>query len=220
MLKKILGEAPFDVSFDRNIVIVPGRKTTAELVFSNDTEYDLPLSIKITFGTLIEVSKTEFDILVPAEGKTETDLTFSKSIDAGIFTGNGIGEIEIVDRIFDSKTLYEFNVICESAYKCSGACDDFSPTDEMFFSRKGRFYANKGECVCVQIPLAEETEYKLHVISGKIKNRSDGEIIKLRKGINSFCFEMTDDGSFEFQSPENDETVYPDTLNTKYFIKE
>ena len=135
-----------------------------------------------------------------------------------MFSGCGIAELEIFDRIFDSRTLYEFEIRCESAYKCSDAGDGFAPSDEILFTNGGRFFANKGETVFVQIPVMEEKEYRLHILSGKIKNMSDGDLLRLSQGINKISFEMIEDGNFGFCDTSSDETVYPDTLNTKYFI--
>ena len=70
----------------------------------------------------------------------------------------------------------------------------------------------------IEIPLMESTEYKLCVISGKIKNRADGETLSLSAGLNKLSFTMLEDGSFELQNAFNDETIYPDTIGTKYFI--
>ena len=218
MLKKILGEAPFDVFLDKPVVIVPGKKTLVKLLFSNISEYDLPLSCSLAFLTSVEADRSEFDIVVPADGKTECELIFSKDPASRMFSGCGIAELEIVDRILDSRTLYEFEIMCESAYSCVEKNEGFTPTDCMLFTNGGRFFANKGETVVLEIPLIEPAEHKLCVISGKIKDRNNGEVLKLTAGINRLLFEMSEDGSFEFRNTSNDELVYHDTLNTKYFI--
>lgn len=218
MLKKILGEAPFDVELDKKVIITPGKKTSVKLLFNNISEYDLPLSASINFSVSAEVDKTRFDIIVPADGKTECVLTFSKDKASRMFSGIGIAELEIIDRIFDSKTLYEFDIVCEAAYKCAEETEGFEASEDVVFTNKGRFFANKGETVFVQVPLMEAVQYKLFVLSGKIKDKADGEILNLTPGLNKLCFTMLEDGSFEFRDPSSDETVYPDTLNTKYFI--
>ena len=135
-----------------------------------------------------------------------------------MFSGCGFAELEIIDRIFDSKSLYEFEIVCEAAYKCADEEDGFIPTDETLFTNKGRFFANKDESVYLEIPLMENAEYKLSILSGKIKDKADGEILTLGVGLNKLSFTMFEDGSFEFQNPSNDETIYPDTIGTKYFI--
>ena len=135
-----------------------------------------------------------------------------------MFSGEGIAELEIIDRIFDSRTLYEFDIFCEAAYKCAGEGDGFAPSEDIVFTRHGRFYANSGETVFVEIPVMDSAEYNLCLLSGKIKGRSDGEILKLDAGLNKLSFTMLEDGSFELQNSSNDETVYPDTIGTKYFI--
>lgn len=218
MLKKILGEAPFDIELDKSVIITPCKKTVIKLLFSNISEYDLPLSCSLDFTTSVEVDKTKFDIIVPADGKTECELVFSKDIGSRIFSGCGIAELEIIDRIFDSRTLYEFEIFCEAAYKCGDADDGFVPSEEILFTNGGRFFANKKETVFIQIPVMEEKEYGLHILSGNIKNQSDGDIIKLSQGINKISFEMLEDGSFELCDVSSEETAFPDTLNTKYFI--
>lgn len=218
MLKKILGQAPFDAALDGDVIITPGKKRTVTLLLSNISEYDLPLSCSLNLSVSADVDKAEFDVIVPAEGKTEVCLTFSKDVYSRMFTGCGIAELEIVDRIFDSKTLYEFEICCEAAYKCTDKNDGFLPTEEIFFTNEGRFFANKGERVCVEIPLMESTQYRLCILSGKIKDLNDGDIIKLSSGLNRLAFEMTGDGSFELRNADSDRTVYPDTVCTKYFI--
>ena len=218
MLKKILGEAPFDAGLSKKVVITPGKKTAVKLLFSNISEYDLPLSCSLVFSTSVEVDKTAFDIVVPADGKTECELVFSVDTDARMFTGDSVAELEIVDRIFDSRTLYEFEVFCEAAYKCGDTDDGFLPTGDVLFTNGGRFFANCGETVFLEIPLMEEKEYRLHILSGKIRDKSDGDIFRLSQGLGRLSFEMLEDGSFELCDTSNDETVYPDTLNTKCFI--
>ena len=218
MLKKILGQAPFDVELSGRITITPGKKSLVTLLFSNVSEYDLPLSCSLNFSTSVEADKTKFDITLPADGKTQCDLTFSKDTDSRMFCGCGIAELEILDRIFDSRTLYEFDIFCEAAYKCAENKDDFSPSDEALFTRNGRFFANKGETVFMEIPLARDEEYKLSIPSGKIKNKNDGDILKLTSGLNKLSFEILEDGSFDLKNPVSDEKVYIDTINTKYFM--
>lgn len=218
MLKKILGEAPFDVELDKKVLIVPGKKTNVKLFFSNISEYDLPLSCSLTFSTSAKVDKTAFDIVVPADGNTEYELVFSADANARMFTGVGIAELEICDRIFDSKTLYEFEIICEAAYKCEALSDGVAPSEDVLFTSGGRFFANKGETVFAEIPLMENSEYRLKVFSGKVKDKNDGDVISLSSGLNRLVFEMLHDGSFEFCDVTSDETVYLDTINPKYFI--
>lgn len=218
LLKRILGQAPFDIDIDRRVVITPGKKTKVLLLFSNDSEYDLPLSVKLCFDISVQVDKTAFDITVPAGGNTQCSLVFSKDTDAEMFTGRGIAELETVDRIFDSKTFYEFEILCEAAYKCEDEPLGFSPSEQILFTNGGVFFANRGETAFVEIPLMENAEYRLGVLSGSIKDKKDGDILKLSKGLNRLCFEMLEDGSFTFLNISNDEPVYPDTLNTKNFI--
>ncbi|MBE6682142.1 MAG: hypothetical protein E7600_07655 [Ruminococcaceae bacterium] len=218
MLKKILGQAPFDVSLDKKVIITPGKKCSVTLLFSNDTEYDLPLSCSLNFTTSADVDKSSFDVVLPAEGKTQVQIVFSKETDSKLFSGKGIAELEILDRIFDSKTLYEFELLTESAYKCGDVKEGFTPTESMLFTGGGVFFANKGETVFVEIPLMEEAQYRLGILSGSIKGRKDGDILRLSSGLNRLLFEMEDDGSFVILDSSSDEPAYPDTLNTQYFI--
>lgn len=218
MLKKILGQAPFDVSLDRKVVITPGKKCAVTLLFSNDSEYDLPLSCSLNLTTSADVDKSSFDVVLPAQGKTQVPIVFSKETDSKLFSGKGIAELEILDRIFDSKTLYEFEILTEAAYKCGDKNEGFSPTKGVLFTNGGTFFGNKGETVYVEIPLMEHAEYSLGILSGRIKNKKNGDILGLSAGLNKLCFEMEDDGSFVLLNLSNDEPAYPDTLNTQYFI--
>ncbi len=219
MLKKILGEAPFDAFLSEEIVLSPDKKCKAEMTFSNISEYDLPLSCSIRMNTFAKIDKAEFDVILPADGNTSETLAFSLSYDSRIFGGIKVCELEISDRIFDSKTLYEIEFSVESAYKCIDENEDaFCPSQDILFTRNGVFYGNRGECVCLEVPSLEKSELELHIISGKIKGFKDSDEIILEKGMNRLCFEMEDDGSFEFRNTQNGEKIYPDTLNPKYFI--
>ena len=219
MLKKILGEAPFDAELCDSIVVSPYKSHKAEIVFQNDSEYDLPLSCNIKPGSFIDVTKTSCDVILPAEGKTNVQINFSVSKDSRIFGGSKICELEIVDRIFDSRTEYEFEVSCELSYKCGDSkVGAFEASDEVFFSRNGVVFANAGEVISLEVPCLERKEILLNIISGKIKNFKDGETIILSEGLSRLCFEMEEDGSFEFQNPQSLEKVYPDTLNPKCFM--
>lgn len=218
MLKKILGEAPFDAELSNKVLIHPGKKTSVKLLFSNISEYDMPLSCKLSFSTSVEVDKSAFDIIVPADGKTECELAFAVDGDSKIFTGSAVAELEIFDRIFDSRTLYEFEILCEAAYKCADKGEGFAPCHDGVFTNDGIFFANKSETVFLEIPLVQEKELVLNVISGSIKSIKNGAVLRLSPGLNRLSFEMLEDGSFEFCDTSNDETMYPDTLNTKHFI--
>lgn len=219
MLKKILGEAPFEAEICGSIVVSPDKVCKAVLVFNNESEYDLPLSCNIKMCSFIAVDKTSFDVILPAEGNTSVELSFSVSDNSEIFGGSRICELEIADRIFDSRTEYEFEVSCELAYKCENDREnEFAPTENVLFSRCGRIYANKGETISLELPSLEEAELLLCVVSGKIKNFKDGQKIRLTPPLCRLCFEMQDDGSFEFQNSVSLEKIYPDTLNPKYFI--
>lgn len=219
MLKKILGQAPFEIELCEGVVVSPDKMQKAEFVFRNDSEYDLPLSCNIKPNSFVAVDKSSFDVMLPAEGVTSVGIVFSVSDSSKIFGGSKICELEIVDRIFDSRTEYEFEVSCELAYKCeNGGENEFLQTENVFFSRNGRIYANSGEVVSLELSSLEESELLIHVVSGKIKDFKDGEKIRLIPPLNRLCFEMEEDGSFEFQNPVSLEVVYPDTLNPKHFI--
>lgn len=219
MLKKILGEAPFDAFLSEEIVLSPDKKCKAEMTFSNISEYDLPLSCNIRMNSFAKIDKAEFDIILPADGNTSEILAFSVPTDSRIYGGIKVCELEILDRIFDSKTLYEIEFAVESAYKCVDKKEDaFCPSQDMLFTRNGMFYGNRSECVCLEVPSLEEAELELHVISGKIKGFKDSDVVKLEKGMNRLCFEMEDDGSFEFRNLQNGGKIYPDTINPEYFI--
>lgn len=219
MLKKILGEAPFDIELCENIVVSPDKTQRAQLVFRNDSEYDLPLSCNIRMDSFVAVDRSRFDVILPAEGMTSVELLFSAPADSKIFGGSKICELEIVDRIFDSRTEYEFEVSCELAYKCENENRNaFSPSENVFFSRNGRIYANKGETVSLEVPSFEENELLLHIVAGRIKGFNDGETICIKSPLCRLCFEMEEDGSFEFQNPASLEKKFPDTLNPECFI--
>ncbi len=214
MLKKYLGEAPFDVLLDGEILLSPDKKCTVYLDFVNDTEYEYPLCCKIRLNSSIEVDKTDFDVTLPAEGNTRQPLVFSLPKDSKLTGGEKICELLISDRIFDSKTEYEFEVRCEMTFKCR----EKDGSDQTLCSRNGVFLANKGERVEIQLALLEEKTVLLHITSGAVKGYDDGASITLSGGLNRLSFEMQEDGSFEFLDAVRCEKIYLDTLNPKYFI--
>lgn len=219
MLKKILGQAPFDVVLCGDVFISPDRKSTVQLLFSNDTEYDLPLCCTLRLCSSVNTDKISFDVILPAMGNTRETICFSQRPDEKIFGGTKICELEILDSIFDSKTEYEFDVNCEMSYKCLEEKNVlFSASDEGLFTREGRFFANRGETVSLEIPSMSETEIELSVISGEILDFSDGQRIKLDTGLNRLSFTMSDDGCFEFKNPVSGDGIFIETLNPKHFI--
>lgn len=219
MLKRILGQAPFDVSLSERIIVVPGQKSRARLVFTGDSEYDLPLSCNLDVNGFVKVDASSFDVMVPAGGKSESELVFSASPDSMILGGEKVFSLEIIDRIFDTKTEYELSIRCEMGYKCSLSKEEaFEKTDTPLYSRSGVFFGNKGEIISLEIPCENETEIKIAVLSGKIKDVPDGKSIHLNTGVNRLFFEMQQDGSFELCDVTSDETIYLDTINPKYFI--
>ena len=122
---------------------------------------------------------------------------------------------ELISRGYEDR---ELSTRGESAYKCAGINDGFSASDNTLFTSCGRFFANKDEAVFIEIPCMEDTEYRLCILSGKIKKQNNGDLLKLTSGLNRIIFEMSQDGSFEFQDTVSGEAVYADTINTKHFI--
>ena len=217
MLKRILGTAPFDVLLKNEVVVSASGKTVATLCFENESEYDLPLSCVLKLQPFVNADKTQFDVTLPAEGNTSIDIVFSIPEDAKIVGGKKICELEIIDRIFDSKTLYEFEICVEMAYKC---CDkkenSFMPSDDVLYSRDGVFYGNCTEKVCLELALIEEQRTEIHVIAGKIK-QTDTKLC-LSQGVNKIEIEFSEDGSFEFINCQDRRKMFFDTINPKYFI--
>ena len=219
MLKKILGEAPFCVEMNDVIVVSPAKSKKAQIVFTNDSEYDLPLSCTLKASSFINTDKGSFDVIVPAEGLTKVDVTFSVNENEKLFGGRKICELEIVDRIFDTKTLYEFEVLCELCYKCcENEKDAFLPSDEMIFSKDAVLFGNKGEIISLEIPCMENVQTVLHIIAGQIRGREDGDVLHLAQGLNRISFEMTEDGNFELLDEVSRDKFFADTLSTKYFM--
>lgn len=219
MLKRILGQAPFNVSFEEDVLVVPGKSTEISLLFENESEYDLPLSCLFRIESSLKIDCLEFDIVLPAEGKTKKTLVFSLGDDEKIIGGENVCELEIIDRILDTKTVYELEIKGEMAYKCSELISEaFLPSDEAVFTRNGRFFANKDEIIAIEIPTSEETETQLSVISGKVRNFHDGQTIKLDAGLNRIIFDMEQDGCFEFVNSVSGDRMFCRTLNPKYYI--
>ena len=219
MLKKVLGQAPFDVKLCEDIIIVPEREAKAVLLFENASEYDLPLSCSLTLDSSIRVDCLKFDAVLPAEGKTEKSLCFSLPKDTKIIGGIAVCELEIIDRILDSKVIYELEIKTEMAYKCCEVVNQaFLPSEDILFTRCGRFFANRDEIIALEIPTMEKSEIELSVTSGKIRNFADGQIIELDTGLNRLIFDMEEDGSFEFKNPVSGDKVLTRTLSPKYYI--
>ncbi len=219
MLKRILGTSPYKVSLEGNTFIVPGKKTAVNLIFKSQTEYDLPLSCSLFISSSAKVDMCEFDVMLPAEGKTTQRLVFDVPSGRKIVGGDYVAELEIIDRVLDSKTVYELELFEEMAYKCGDSYDSaFSVSDGAVYTRNGRFFGNKGEIVSLEIPVMEDKETELSVISGRIADFADGQKIKLTQGINRLVFEMKDDTSFELVNPSSTQVMLLQTLNPKFYI--
>lgn len=219
MLKRILGTSPYEVSLEGSTLIVPYKKTTINLVFKSKTEYDLPLSCSLRISSSIEVDMCEFDVILPAEGKTEQRIVFNVPDNWKFVGGEMVVELEMIDRVLDSKTVYELVLFGEMAYRCSASmADAFTASDDAVYTRNGRFFGNKGELVSLEIPAMEDKETELSLIYGQISGFADGQKIALSQGLNRLVFEMRDDASFEFVNPSSTQTMSLQTLNPKFFI--
>ncbi len=219
MLKKILGEAPFDVTVNGEIRVSPQKGSKMNLEFVNDSEYDMPLSCSVAVQFFIKVDKSRFDIILPAEGKTSSEIAFSVSPDSKIFGGRSVCEIEISDRIFDSKTVYEAETVCEMSFKCCDKVSDaFTACGELLFSHDGVIFGNKGEFVSLEILCTRQTEVILGIPDGAVKDCFDGQRLVLTEGLNKIVFEFIGDGGILFLDPSSEEKTYLTTLSPKYFI--
>lgn len=219
MLKRILGEAPYRVLLEGKATVVPDRKTTLVLVFESSIEYDLPLSCSLKITSSLRTDMCEFDVVLPAEGKTKKELAFTVPKEAKIIGGVSVAELEIIDRILDSRTVYELELSGEMAYKCSNSENEaFAASCDAVYTRDGRFFGNKGEIISLEIPMMSETETELSVISGIVRDFADGQIIHPTQGLNRILFEMQEDACFEFVNPVSGEKMLLQTLNTKYYI--
>ena len=219
MLKRILGEAPYDVFLDGSALVVPYKRTELTLVFVSKTEYDLPLSCFFRLSGSIKTDICEFDVVLPAEGKTKQQIVLTLQEDAKIVGGESLAELEIIDRLLDSKTVYELELMGEMAYMCVKDKNvSFFPSDGAVYTRNGRFFGNRGEYISLEIPVMEQTETELSVISGKITDLSDGHKIVLTPGINRILLKMEEDTSFELVNPSGGQTVFLKTVNPEFFI--
>ncbi len=219
MLKRILGEAPYKVSLEGKANVVPDRKTTLVLIFESSIEYDLPLSCSMTITSSLRADVCEFDVVLPAEGKTKKTVTFTVPDDAKIIGGVSVAELEIIDRILDSRTVYEFELSGEMAYKCSNNENEvFTASYEVVYTRDGRFFGNTGEIISLEIPVMTETEAEISVISGVINGYADGQKIPLTQGLNRVSFEISGDTCFELVDPVSGQKMFLQTLSTKYYI--
>ncbi len=197
----------------------PDKKSTSKLIIKNGTEYDYPLACRFTVPLFVKVSKPAFDLVAPAEGVTHSDVDFFVSDDAKIVGGKKVCEIEISDGIFDSKTLYEADIVMEMAYCCRTEKEElFSKSSDTSYTRGGVFFANCGETVVLQIPLMEKKEICINLLSGKIKDKDCVFTIQLDAGLNRVCFEMAEDGSFEFLCPDSGERLFCETVKPECFI--
>ncbi len=221
MLKKILGEAPFEISLKGNAAVSCNKKCDLTLVFENTGEYDYPVSCTVRIHSLLKADKTDFDIVVPAEGRTEQKIVFCSPNGAKISGGKKLCELALCEGVFESKSEYEFELAEEMAYKC---CLDkeraAERSDEVLFSRDGVFFGNKGEVIAAFPLCLEEKQVRIDILSGSIKEYENGDIIKLVPPLSLLCFEFAEDGSFEFSDPATGEKVYLETLNPKYFTGE
>lgn len=227
MLKKILGDACFDISIkEGKRLLLPGKALCVTLCFSNDTEYDLPLSCTLTLPRTVKCDRCEFDVILPAEGNTEQTMVFSVSENELSFCGQSICEIKICDRVFSFESSYELELHTEMAYKCSLPQDNGSnKSNGVLFSRGGTIYANKGERISMQIIALQETDIHAVYEKGFIHSlnlcgkRTESDTIHLSVGCNSLYFDALCDGELHFESVSNDEAIFLDTINPINFVE-
>lgn len=230
MLKKILGDAPFEVNVERKVVLTPGEKTNVEFVFRNETEYDLPLCCSFNFYSNIKCDKKIFDITVPANGKTKETVGFYTQTSDRLFFGKNLCELKIRDGVLESESDYELLIFCEMSYSCkSERCDSDDVKEHCFFTRGGVFFANAGENVKVKIPTAEKKNVVIDTLSGKMlsvfvcgkecKAEKSTEI-ELCEGLNEVLINMKEDGNFAFSDFSGNTGLFLDTINAKICLEE
>ena len=210
MLNKILGGIPFDVSLKGNFAVSPVRECKLGLVFENSGEYDYPVLCRIKIHSLIRVDSPEFDIVVPAEGKTEKTLTFSLAEDVRLCGGEKLCELEISEGVFDSKALFEFNVCEEMLYECRGR------DRGVFCSRDGVFFGNKGEKMKIVFACLDGKDVCVETHSGSLEEYKNGDTIKLFPPMTAFECSFREDTSFSFTNPSNGERAYIETVNPTF----
>lgn len=230
MLKKILGDAPFEVEVEKNIVLTPGEKKNVEFVFRNETEYDLPLSCGFKFYSNIKCDKSFFDIIVPANGKTKENVCFYAEKNERVFFGNNVCELKICDGVLESESDYELLIFCEMSYICIDHEKSSDNGEENFyFTRNGSFFANGNEKVTFKIPTAEKMNVTLETLSGKTGvicvngkkcNTHKSADIELKEGLNVVSVSMKEDGSFALSDFSGKIGTFLDTINAKLCLEE
>ena len=213
MLNRILGEIPFDVSLRGSFAVSPDRECKLLLVFENTGEYDYPASCSIAIHSLIRIDSPQFDIVIPAEGKTEKTLTFSLPRDVRLCGGEKICEIEISEGVFDSKAQFEFNICEEMLYECQGQ------ERGVFCSRDGVFFGNKGEKMKIIFACLEKKDICVEIHSGNLGEYKNGDIIKLSPPMTAFECSFSEDSSFCFINVSDGERTFTQTVNPA-FLKE
>ncbi len=223
MIKKILGNAPFDISCN-DVVLVPGKTKKLTFRITNDTEYDLPLEFCLGFSSAVKSELSSFNVIVPADGNTVKGLKLDLDEQSKIFTSEHLCEVKIRDGVLESESDYEMLILCEMAYKCTEVMNDFSPTEEKYFTSNGSFFINKDECICLEIPLAEEKTVSLEKDEKDVsvwldKTQTAPIAIKLHAGLNRLCIKANDDMSFSFYDKNSMQKIYLNTLNTEFFLE-
>ncbi len=224
MIKKILGNAPFDISCGQ-AVLVPGKTKNIDFRLSNDTEYDLPLKFVLSFSSTVKSDLSEFNVVVPAGGNTKKTLKLDVDRNDKIFFSEHLCEIKIHDGVLNSESDYEIAFPCEMAYKCTDKENNFTATNEVYFTSEGTFFANSNECICLEIPLAEQMIISTEKNQTETRTMLDGvqvnsREIKLHPGLNKLCIKMFCDGKIEFFDTESMQKIFLNTINPMYFLED
>lgn len=224
MIKRVLGNAPFEISCN-DTVLLPGKTREVVISLSNDTEYDLPLSFRFEFNSKVKCDLSAFNIVVPAEGNTQKTLKFEVDQGDKIFTAEHLCNIKVHDGVLESESDYELILPCEMAFKYSNEQNDFSPADEVYFTRDGAFFINKDEFICLEIPLSEQEIITIEKDEAKALVFVDGKVadnreIMLHEGLNKLCIKACCDQKIELFDKYSMQKIYLNTLNPMIFLED
>lgn len=225
MIKRIFGEENgLELSVEKDsLFLCPSKKNKIRLVAKNSTEYDMHLFFSFQVPALCTMEKKEADVFVPAEGDTSFEMVLVSGVGDVMYPGEPVLEFAVKDRVLEWTSGYEIQLYTETVFKC-GKKNDFSPSEEMLVSNKGRIFIGEKECIMIECASEGELDVTLcgdgkTTPSVYLENKecTDGKI-HITEKLNRICITSDCEQQIEFKNEISGEAVFLNTINPKRFL--
>jgi len=224
MLKRILGDDNgLSLSLNKSpVYLCPSKKSVIEITANNTTEYDMHLFLSFGAVSGVTLQNSEPDFFIPAQGKSVFTLMLSVSENEKLYMGTSILDFKVTDRVLEWQQEYELCFFTENGFtRCDGE-NDYSPDEQMLFSRQGIIYLSENENACLQAACTEEKTF-LFQYDGTAELYVNGNLCQndkftLQSGLNKICISCKNDGAFWFAEIESEKKTCLNTINPKFFL--